>query len=162
MQLDKPLGHLKDGDPSLDRVVGITSFGVGEEYRKKIEKPGVYTNVGFFREWIDCIVKEKMPKVSAPCSYFVVKKNHIQALAVLEYISVQRKCDSISFKFNESVVRSPSSVSPPIVKSSPSPEPCSRLNRSEKASIEKDALKVNTLLWKNITRTSPLENEGGY
>lgn len=63
LQLNKPLGYLKDGEPSRDFLVGITSFGISEEKREQLKKPGVYTSVSFFREWIDCVIEGEIPKV---------------------------------------------------------------------------------------------------
>lgn len=52
-----------DGEPCVDLLVGMTSFG--DEYTPEDEgpNPGVYTSIGFFREWIDCIIEGRIPKV---------------------------------------------------------------------------------------------------
>lgn len=164
MQLDDPLGHYEKGDPSLDLVVGITSFGVGEAQREKASIPGVYTSVSFFRKWIDCVTEGKIPKVTTLYFCSVVKKNHTRVLTVLMYTSVQRKCGVISFRRKKSVDPSPSLLSPPSRRPSPppSPVPCLNVKKSEKGFNEKDALKVNTISWNNATRISLVENDEGY
>lgn len=57
LQLDIPDGDYTLGEPSHDLLVGITSFEGGSE-REFV--PSVYTNVGYFRDWIDCIIEEKV------------------------------------------------------------------------------------------------------
>lgn len=57
LALDRLGGNYTPGDPSYDLLVGITSFG---ERSEGIVKPGVYTNISYFREWIDCITEEKV------------------------------------------------------------------------------------------------------
>ena len=53
--LDAPLGVLANGDPNLDYVIGIVSFGpkpCGQRGR-----PGVYTRVSSFSPWITSVMK---------------------------------------------------------------------------------------------------------
>lgn len=57
LQLDLPDGDYTLGEATLDLVVGITSFG---EDSSGPFKPGVYTSVSYFRDWIDCIIEEKV------------------------------------------------------------------------------------------------------
>lgn len=46
---DSP-NNLENGNSSFDIIVGISSFG--EKSCKKNERPGVYTSVSFFSDWI--------------------------------------------------------------------------------------------------------------
>lgn len=57
-------GNHEDGDPRGDRLVGITSFGLDEVPEGEDPKPGVYTSVAFFREWIDCVMEGNITNVS--------------------------------------------------------------------------------------------------
>lgn len=60
MQLDYFDGDYTLGEASFDLLVGITSFG---EDSRETFKPGVYTSVSYFRDWIDCIIEEKVPSL---------------------------------------------------------------------------------------------------
>lgn len=57
---DKPDDKLADGDPALDLIVGIVSYGP-----KKCDgsKAGVYTNVGFFYFWIKDVIRGREKQV---------------------------------------------------------------------------------------------------
>lgn len=57
LQLDFPNGDYTLGEASYDLLVGITSFG---ENSRVTFKPGVYTSVSYFRDWIDCITEERV------------------------------------------------------------------------------------------------------
>ena len=52
---DSPGGSAKKGNPRLDLIVGIVSFGNGS--CGKSTQPGVYTDVGYYREWIFGIIE---------------------------------------------------------------------------------------------------------
>jgi len=45
------------GDASSDLLVGITSFGYASS---EAFRPGVYTRIAYFRDWLDCIVDERV------------------------------------------------------------------------------------------------------
>lgn len=45
-----------NGHPSLDLIVGVTSFG---PTNCDGSKPGVYTNLGFFKDWIRDVIDDK-------------------------------------------------------------------------------------------------------
>eukprot|EP00210_Caulerpa_lentillifera_P009321 g8885.t1 len=57
LKLNRKHGSYKSGEPSRDRIVGITSFGI--EDSEPNDAPGVYTSVSLFRYWIDCIIEGK-------------------------------------------------------------------------------------------------------
>lgn len=62
LQLDLVDDDYTLGEASSDVLVGITSFG---EDPAEPFKPGVYTSVSYFRDWIDCITEEKVHKFHA-------------------------------------------------------------------------------------------------
>eukprot|EP00210_Caulerpa_lentillifera_P005401 g5163.t1 len=53
---DTPGGLIKEGDPTVDLIVGITSFG---DTACDQSVPGVYTRVSCYRPWISCIMEGK-------------------------------------------------------------------------------------------------------
>lgn len=57
---DLPRGRFPKGSPLSDLVVGIASFGPKE---CDGSKPAVYTNVGYFKDWIRSIVKPETTSV---------------------------------------------------------------------------------------------------
>ena len=61
---DTPRNQIPMGQARFDLVVGITSFG-GSPCGSS-DKPGVYTAVGFFREWIDSTIAQMESETAAP------------------------------------------------------------------------------------------------
>eukprot|EP00210_Caulerpa_lentillifera_P005054 g4827.t1 len=68
LKIDRPDGNYSAGDPKMDLLVGITSFG---PKNAKDFKPGVYTSIGYFREWIDCVMKGKIAKENCPVKDYI-------------------------------------------------------------------------------------------
>jgi len=60
LQLDYVDGDYREGKPSSDLVVGITSFGA----HSPGSAPGVYTSVGAFAHWIDKIIKGNVVRLT--------------------------------------------------------------------------------------------------
>ena len=63
---DSPKRYIEKGDPSLDMVVGITSYGFADDESGQCSgfEPAVYTSVDYFRSWIQKTI-ERRSKVSA-------------------------------------------------------------------------------------------------
>lgn len=68
LQLNSPDGDYTLGEPFSDLLVGITSFGesAGGPFR-----PGVYTRIAYFRDWIDCVIEGNVCGVFLHLSYAV-------------------------------------------------------------------------------------------
>lgn len=60
MQAHAPEGSVKKGTPETDLLVGITSYGEG---KCGSGIPAVYTNIGYFIDWIQNKIKGKNEKV---------------------------------------------------------------------------------------------------
>ena len=56
---DSPKRYIEKGDPSLDMVVGITSYGYGDDEHGQCSEyePAIYTNVDYFHNWIIKTIK---------------------------------------------------------------------------------------------------------
>ena len=62
LKVDAPRGEVGEGAASLDLLMGVISFGstsCGDG-----ERPGVYTDVGYFREWILEIIEASPSKAA--------------------------------------------------------------------------------------------------
>ena len=55
--LDAPLGDLRNGNSSLDYVIGIVSFGPKPCGQRG--QPGVYTHVSSFSPWITGVMEDQ-------------------------------------------------------------------------------------------------------
>ena len=53
---DAPRNDITNGEPRFDLLVGLTSFG--SDSCGQGTKPGVYTDVSFFSDWIKVKVSE--------------------------------------------------------------------------------------------------------
>ena len=54
-QLD---GNVSAGKPTMDIIVGVTSFGPGD--CTKPETPGVYASIGYFKKWINGVIFDQV------------------------------------------------------------------------------------------------------
>lgn len=67
LQLDYVNGDYRQGKPSSDLVVGVTSFGE----RLPGSAPGVYTSIGAFAQWIDDVTKGNVVRQKT-CFYSLI------------------------------------------------------------------------------------------
>lgn len=58
LEAHAPLAEIADGDPALDICVALTSFGPEEQECGFTTRPGVYTRLSSFYEWISGFVDE--------------------------------------------------------------------------------------------------------
>ena len=60
LKIDKPGSIVDDGMAKLDLLFGVVSFG--SDVCGESVKPGVYTDVGFFAEWIEDVISDKVSR----------------------------------------------------------------------------------------------------
>ena len=61
MLADSPKRYIEMGDPSLDMIVGITSYGYADDESERCSgyKPAIYTSVDYFLDWIKDTIKRR-------------------------------------------------------------------------------------------------------
>lgn len=148
LQLHERRGRFEDGDPSRDVLSGIASFGDDTKSTGDVSKAEVYTSVGFFRDWINCVIEGNISRVSGLVVLLLSRHQTVQTCIerVLMCIHVQAECFTKPIPDTPSSEISPASEPPtseissvpeaPFSEISPAPElPTSEISPASEAAV---------------------------